>query len=370
MYKQIKKDKLSKARIGKVTTAHGEIDTPCFMPVGTHATVKGLSPKQLKECGAQVMLSNAYHVFLRPGLEVIQRSGGLHKFMSWEKPILTDSGGYQVFSLARLRRVSDNGVEFQSHLDGKKHLFTPENVIETQKVLGSDIIMPLDECSHYPCPRDHAEIAMKRTVDWAARSKGCVKNTNQALFGIVQGATYEDLRKICVNELIGMDFDGYAIGGVSVGEPSSLLYDTLEAVADILPEEKARYAMGVGYPEDLVEGVDRGIDMFDCVAPTRLGRNGTAFTSGGKIIIRNSPYIEDFGPLDQKCSCYTCKTFSRAYLRHLFNASEMLGLILLSFHNVHFFLELMREVREAIAKDRFLEFKKEFYADYTRIKRI
>lgn len=369
MYTQIKKDKLSKARLGKVTTAHGEIDTPCFMPVGTHATVKGLSPRQLKECGAQIMLSNAYHVFLRPGLKVIESSGGLHKFMSWEKPILTDSGGYQVFSLARLRKVSDKGVEFQSHLDGKKHLFTPENVIETQNVLGSDIIMPLDECSHYPCPRDYAEIAMKRTVDWAARSKRAVKNTNQALFGIVQGATYEDLRKICVKELTGMDFDGYAIGGVSVGEPSNLLYNTLEVVADMLPEEKARYAMGVGYPDDLVEGVDRGIDMFDCVAPTRLGRNGTAFTSEGIIIIRNSPYTEDFRPLDQKCPCYTCKTFSRAYLRHLFNASEMLGLILLSFHNLHFFLELMRKIREAIVEDRFLEFKKEFYANYTGIKK-
>lgn len=364
MYTQIKKDKNSKARLGKVKTAHGEIDTPAFMPVGTHATVKGLSPRQIKECGAQIMLSNAYHVFLRPGLEIIEKAGGLHKFMSWEKPILTDSGGYQVFSLARLRKVSDEGVEFQSHIDGKKHLFTPENVIETQKILGSDIIMPLDECAHYPCPRDHAEVAMKRTLDWAARSKKTMQHTNQALFGIVQGATYDDLRKACVKELVAMDFDGYSIGGASVGEPSNLLYNTLETVADILPQDKPRYAMGVGYPDDLLEGVDRGIDMFDCVAPTRLGRNGTAFTSEGKIIIKNSPYAKDFGPLDPECSCYTCKTFSRAYLRHLFNAEEMLGLILLSFHNVHFFLNLMQKIRDAIAGDRFVEFKKVFFKKY------
>lgn len=369
MYTLIKKDRNSKARLGRVTTAHGDIDTPCFMPVGTHATVKGLSAREIHECGAQIMLSNAYHVFLRPGLKVIERAGGLHKFMSWEKPILTDSGGYQVFSLARLRKVSDAGVEFQSHIDGKKHQFSPENVIETQKILGSDIIMPLDECAHYPCPRDHAEIAMKRTIEWAYRSKKCAKNAEQKLFAIVQGATYDDLRKACTKELVEMDFDGYAVGGASVGEPSNLLYNTLQVVADELPQNKPRYAMGVGYPDDLVEGVDRGIDMFDCVAPTRLGRNGTAFTSEGKIIIRNSPYTEDFSPLDPKCSCYTCKTFSKAYLRHLFNAQEMLGLILLSFHNVYFFLELMRKIREAILQDRFPEFKKEFYSCYSAKKK-
>lgn len=368
MYKLIKKDKNSRARLGEVTTAHGVIDTPCFMPVGTHATVKGLSVRQIKECGAQIMLSNAYHVFLRPGLEVIEKAGGLHKFMSWDRPILTDSGGYQVFSLARLRKVSDAGVEFQSHVDGKKHLFSPERVIEIQRILGSDIIMPMDECAHYPCPRDYAEIAVRRTIDWAYRSKKCEKAVNQSLFAIVQGATYDDLRKSCAKELVDMDFEGYAVGGASVGEPSNLLYNTLRVTAEELPQAKPRYAMGVGYPDDLVEGVDCGIDMFDCVAPTRLGRNGTAFTSRGKIIIRNSPFAKDFTALDPECGCYTCGNFSRAYLRHLFNAEEMLGLVLLSFHNVYFFLELMRKVREAISQDSFAEFKNEFLSKYSAIK--
>jgi len=370
MFKIIHQDKNIKARLGKITTLHGEIDTPCFMPVGTQGTVKAISPQELKESRAEVILSNTYHLFLRPGTEVIKKAGGLHNFMSWQKPILTDSGGYQVFSLALLRKVIDNGVEFQSHIDGQKHLFTPENVIETQQIFGSDIMMPLDECVHYPCAKDQAEVAMKRTIDWAKRSKEFMVHSSkfiekkQLLFGIVQGATYEDLRKECAERLIEMDFQGYAIGGVSVGEPRNLIYNIVNLVADLLPENKPRYLMGVGLPQDILEAVGQGVDMFDCVVPTRYGRNGTAFTSAGKLTIRNSPYTEDFRPLDQGCACYACKNFSRAYLRHLFNTGEILGLRLVSLHNVHFFLKLMQRAREAIAQDKFCEFKKEFLGKY------
>jgi len=376
MFTLIHQDKKSKARIGKLVTAHGEIQTPCFIPVGTQGTVKTISPQELKDCGAEIILSNAYHLFLRPGKEVIKKAGGLHNFMSWEMPILTDSGGYQIFSLALLRKISDKGVEFQSHIDGLKHFLTPEDVIRIQNDLGSDIMMPLDECVHYPCAKDHAEVAMKRTLDWAKRSKSVARcpcltgrqalpvARGQLLFGIVQGATYEDLRKECANRLIDMDFDGYAIGGVSVGEPKNLRYNMVNLVADLLLKDKPRYLMGVGLPEDIIEAVESGIDMFDCVVPTRYGRNGTAFTSAGKITIRNSPYIEDFAPLDPACSCYTCKNFIRAYLRHLFNVEEILGLRLVSLHNIYFYLELMRKIREAISQDRFLEFKKEFLSKY------
>jgi len=381
MFKLIHRDKNTKARLGKIITLHGEIDTPCFMPVGTQGTVKAISPKELEDSGAQIILSNTYHLFLRPGTEVIKKAGGLHKFMSWRKPILTDSGGYQIFSLALLRKIKDEGVEFQSHIDGFKHLFTPENVIETQQILGSDIMMPLDECVHYPCAKDQAEVAMKRTLAWARRSKlvhsqqSIVNSQNTKnrglssldcglLFGIVQGATYEDLRKECAQRLIEMDFQGYAIGGVSVGEPRNLIYNIVNLVSDLLPQDKPRYLMGVGLPQDILEAVGQGVDMFDCVVPTRYGRNGTAFTSVGKLTIRNSPYIADFSPLDPECTCYACKNFSRAYLRHLFNTEEILGLRLVSLHNVHFFLELMRRTREAIAQNRFSEFKKEFLSSY------
>ncbi|MGD0336962.1 MAG: tRNA guanosine(34) transglycosylase Tgt [Candidatus Omnitrophota bacterium] len=370
MFKLIHKDKHTKARLGKVSTAHGEIDTPCFMPVGTQGTVKTLSPKELNEGGAQIMLCNTYHLFLRPGPKVITGAGGLHKFISWDKPILTDSGGYQIFSLALLRKVNDNGVEFQSHIDGLKHFFTPENVIDIQAGFGSDIVMPLDECVQYPCIKDHAEIAMKRTLNWARRSKEFIANSpgsrdkKQLLFGIVQGATYEELRKECAGELVEIGFDGYAIGGVSVGEPKNLRYNIVQFSADLLPQGSPRYLMGVGLPEDIIEGVESGVDMFDCVVPTRYGRNGSAFTSIGKMTIRNAPYIEDFSGLDPDCSCYTCTHFSRAYLRHLFNTDEILGLRLVSLHNIHFYLELMRKAREAINQDRFREFKKEFLSKY------
>lgn len=364
MFKLIHQDKNSKARSGKLITAHGGIDTPCFMPVGTQGTVKTLSPRELEEAGAQIMLSNAYHLFLRPGREVMKKAGGLHKFMSWEKPILTDSGGYQIFSLALLRKVNDRGVEFQSHIDGLKHFLTPEDVVDIQDDFGSDILMPLDECVHYPCARDHAEIAMKRTVDWARRSQTAVSENRRLLFGIVQGATYEDLRKECVHQLTDMNFDGFAIGGVSVGEPRNLRYNIVNFVADLLPHDYPRYLMGVGLPEDIIEAVGSGVDMFDCVVPTRYGRNGSAFTSEGKLTIRNAPYIEDFRPLDKRCSCYACKNFSRAYLRHLFNTQELLGLRLVSLHNIYFYLGLMRKAQEAILQDRFPEFKKDFLHKY------
>jgi len=369
-FRLIVKDKKTKARLGKLTTAHGLIDTPCFMPVGTQGTVKGISPAQLEEAGAQIVLSNAYHLFLRPGIEIIKKAGGLHKFMNWQQPILTDSGGYQVFSLALLRKLSDEGVEFQSHIDGFRHFITPEEVIRIQADLGSDIIMPLDECVHYPCSRDQAEVAMERTVEWAKRSRAVVScqlsvvREKQMLFGIIQGATYDDLRKECAARITEIGFDGYAVGGVSVGEPKNLMYNTLEFIADFLPQERARYCMGVGLPEDIIEAVAEGIDMFDCVVPTRYGRNGTAFTSAGKFIIRNAAFAQDLSALDDKCGCYTCKNFSRAYLRHLFNTEEMLGPQLVSLHNIHFYLGLMRDIREAISKDRFTEFKKGFLAGY------
>lgn len=369
MFKINHQDKNSKARLGKLTTTHGIVDTPCFLPVGTQGTVKTLSPQELADCGAQIVLSNAYHLFLRPGIEVIRKAGGLHKFMSWARSILTDSGGYQIFSLALLRKVSDSGVEFQSHIDGLKHFLTPEEIIRIQKDLGSDIIMPLDECVHYPCGKDYAEIAMKRTVDWVMRSKKHMRyadSNKQLLFAIVQGATYEDFRRECAQRLVEIGFDGYAIGGISVGEPKNLRYNITNFTLDYLPKESPRYLMGLGMPQDILEAVGEGIDLFDCVIPTRYGRNGTAFTSEGKLTIRNAPYISDYKVLDKDCSCYTCKTFGRAYLRHLFNCDEILGLRLVSLHNVHFFLELMRGIREAIRQDRFLEFKKEFLYNYNQ----
>ncbi|MFA4888296.1 MAG: tRNA guanosine(34) transglycosylase Tgt [Candidatus Omnitrophota bacterium] len=371
MFRKIHQDKFSKARLGKLVTAHGEINTPAFMPVGTQGTVKALSPAELETSKAEIILSNTYHLFLRPGMEVIKKANGLHNFMSWPGPILTDSGGYQIFSLALLRKINDTGVEFQSHIDGCKHFFTPEDVVAIQGELGSDIIMPLDECVHYPCAKGHAEVAMHRTLDWARRSKKHAANSmpiadsdKQLLFGIVQGSTYEDLRKECIQQIIEMDFDGIAIGGVSVGEPKILQYNIVNWLAPLLPADKPHYLMGVGLPEDILEAVGQGLDMFDCVIPTRYGRNGTAFTSEGKLTIRNAPYIEDFRPLDSRCGCYACKSFSRAYLRHLFNTDEILGLRLVSLHNVHFFLQLMRDIRQAISRDKFGEFKKEFLVKY------
>ncbi len=365
VFELLHREKKTQARSGKLHTAHGTILTPCFMPVGTQGTVKAVLPSMLKESGAQIILSNAYHLFLRPGIEVIKKCGGLHKFISWDRPILTDSGGYQIFSLALLRKITDEGVEFQSHIDGFRHFLTPEDVIGIQRGLGSDIMMQLDECVHYPCTRDQARVAMERTIDWAVRSRKVISE-RELLFAIVQGATYDDLRLECAKRLVEMDFPGYAIGGVSVGEPSELIYNIVGLTAPKLPEDKPRYLMGVGMPDDIIEAVERGVDMFDCVIPTRYGRNGTAFTSEGKLVVRNAPYIEDCRPLDPECDCYTCKNFSRAYLRHLFNTEEILGPELVSLHNVHFYLSISRKMREAIEKDQFPEFKKEFLGKYRR----
>ena len=362
-------DTSTKARLGRLETAHGVIETPTFMPVGTQGTVKAILPRELKEADSQIILGNAYHLYLRPGLEIIRNAGGLHKFISWDKPILTDSGGYQIFSLAGFRKVKDEGVEFQSHLDGSKHFLTPEKVIEIENVLGSDIMMPLDECVHYPCDKKYAKVAMDRTTYWARRSKTVYgsrltvsanrapKTENrQLLFGIVQGATYEDLRRQSGQEIVGVGFDGYALGGLSVGEPKDLRYNIISSTVDYLPKDSARYLMGVGTPEDILEAVKLGMDMFDCVIPTRYGRNGTAFTSEGKVVIRNAVYSRDLKPLDEACGCYTCRNFSRSYLRHLFNVEEILGLHLVSFHNIYFYNNLLKNIRQAIKENRLKDF--------------
>lgn len=366
--KIIARDKNTSARAGEIETAHGVFETPAFMPVGTQATVKTLSNQELTDCGVQILLSNAYHLYLRPGEEVIEEAGGLHKFMGWSRPILTDSGGFQVFSLAVLRKINDEGVEFQSHIDGSKHFLTPEKMVGFQKVLGSDIMMVLDECVHYPCEYDFAKGATKRTLDWARRSKKVHSPQSivhsQMLFGIAQGASYKDLREECAKELVKMDFDGYAIGGLAVGEPREITKEITEFTAELLPEDKPRYLMGVGEPPDLFDAVIAGIDMFDCVVPTRNGRNGTAFTKGGRLLLRNSDYVKDFKPIDENCSCYTCKTYTRGYIRHLFNADEILGLRLVSLHNIYFYQYLMNQIRDSIRKGAFLKFKMDFFETY------
>ncbi|AEM78583.1 tRNA guanosine(34) transglycosylase Tgt [Thermoanaerobacter wiegelii] len=364
-YHLIKKDSKNKARLGILETPHGIIETPVFMPVGTQATVKSMTPEELKEIGATIILSNTYHLYLRPGHKIIEKAGGLHKFMNWDRAILTDSGGFQVFSLNSLRRITEDGVEFRSHIDGSRHFFTPEKVIEIQNALGSDIMMSFDECAPYPADYDYVKKSMELTIKWAERGKRAHKNTEkQALFGIVQGGTYEDLRKECAQRLVDMDFPGYSIGGLSVGEPKNVMYDIVDLTTEYLPEDKPRYLMGVGSPDDLIEGVIRGVDMFDCVLPTRIARNGTVFTSKGKLIVRDAPYAEDFSPLDEECDCYTCRNYSRAYIRHLFKANEILAARLATLHNLYFLIKLMKKIREAIRQDQLLEFKKEFFKKY------
>lgn len=374
-FKLIHKDTGTFARTGELRTQRGIIETPCFMPVGTQGTVKSILPSQLSEAGARMILANAYHLFLRPGLDVIRKAGGLHDFMSWPGPVLTDSGGYQFFSLALLRKITDEGVRFQSHVDGKKHFLRPEDVVDIQTALGSDIMMPLDECVPYPASHRQAMNAVKRTVQWARRSKerfmycsGAGDNGLPAcqLFAIVQGSGYEDLRGECSAALTDIGFDGYAMGGVSVGEPREVMYGVMGLTSSLLPEDKPRYLMGVGLPCDILEGIACGVDMFDCVIPTRYGRNGSAFTSLGKIVIRNAAYTSDFRPLDPACGCYTCRHFSRAYLRHLFNTREMLGMHLLSLHNINFYLNMMHSARRAISLGRFSAFRAEFTEKYKR----
>ncbi|WP_276905727.1 tRNA guanosine(34) transglycosylase Tgt [Peptoniphilus duerdenii] len=364
-YKLIKKSKDTKARVGEIKTNHGIIKTPVFMPVGTRATVKTMTPEEVKDLGAQIILSNTYHLFLRPGPEIIEKAGGLHKFMNWHGPILTDSGGFQVFSLSANRKITEEGVTFRSHIDGSKQFLSPEVSIDVQNSLGSDIIMAFDECAPYPATYEYIEHSMNRTTRWAKRCKDHHKNTdNQALFGIVQGGMYKDLRKKSAEDLVTMDFPGYAVGGLSVGEPKDIMVDILDYTTDFLPEDKPRYLMGVGTPDYLFEAVEHGIDMADCVLPTRIARNGTAMTSVGKVIAKNGKYKEDFTSLDENCDCYTCKNYTKAYIRHLFNVNEILAYRLLSIHNIYFLTKLMENIRNAILEDRFLEYKKEFYESY------
>jgi len=357
----IKKDPGSSARLGRFTTPHGEVRTPVFMPVGTQAAVKTLSPEDLVALGAEIILSNTYHLFLRPGHELIREFGGIQKFMAWNRPVLTDSGGFQVFSLADLRKITEDGVTFQSHIDGgARHIITPEYAVEIQESLGADIIMAFDECTPYPATKDYALESLERTLRWAKRCQTAKTNKDQALFGIVQGSMFPDLRKRCAEALVDMDFDGYALGGLSVGETKLMMYEMIEASVPALPEERPRYLMGVGTPEDIVEGVDRGIDMFDCVMPTRNARNGTFFTSFGKVVIKNAQYEHDKQPIDPQCGCYTCANFSRAYLRHLFHANEVLALRLGTIHNLFYYINLIRTIRMNIDKGTFTEFKKDF----------
>ena len=358
---EVKQKSSGFARIGELVTPHGKIETPVFMPVGTQATVKGLEPEEIKSLGAQIILSNTYHLYMRPGTEIIGHAGGLHKFMNWDKPILTDSGGFQVFSLADLRKISDKGVEFQSHLDGSKHFFTPSKAIEIQNVLGSDIVMAFDVCSDPKTDYKNAKVAMQRTLAWLDECDKAQKNENQMLFPIVQGNMYKDLRLESLEKTLPYAKVGLAIGGLSVGEPKPVMYEILDTLAPNYPEDKARYLMGVGSPDCLVEGVRRGIDMFDCVLPTRIARNGTAFTSKGKIVVKNGKYKDDHSPLDPNCDCYVCKNYTKAYLRHLFNAGEMLGGKLVSYHNLYYLTHLMEDIKKAIKEDRYDEFAKEFY---------
>lgn len=366
-YDLIKKDSKTKARRGVVHTPHGDIQTPVFMPVGTQATVKAMRPEQVKEMGANIILSNTYHLYLRPGHEIVKEAGGLHKFMNWDKAILTDSGGFQVFSLGKLRKITEEGVKFQSHIDGSRHMLTPEKAIEIQNALGSDIMMAFDECTPYPADRKYVKDSLERTTRWLKRCKDAHKDTErQSLFGIMQGGMYKDLRKQSAEEIVELDLPGYAIGGLSVGEPKDIMLEVLDDCVDYLPEDKARYLMGVGTPDYLFEGVERGIDMFDCVLPTRIARHGLCMTSHGRVNIKNKKYERDFTALDEECDCYTCRNYSKAYLRHLFKADEMLSAMLLSNHNIHFLLKMMENIRTAIEEDRFLEYKKEFYDKYGR----
>ncbi len=365
-FKVVAKDSNSKARAGFLSTAHGEIQTPVFMPVGTQGTVKAVNHDFLKNhIQAQIVLSNTYHLYLRPGTEILEKAGGLHKFMNWERPILTDSGGFQIFSLADLRRLKKNGVEFKSHLDGSKHFFTPQNVIEIQRSIGSDIMMVLDECTPYPCEYEYAQKSVYLTTEWAELAKKAFESSSskygfeQNLFGIIQGSTYKDLRETSAAAIVKLDFDGYAIGGLAVGEPTDTMYEIVNFTTDFMPADKPRYLMGVGRPENLLEAIDRGIDMFDCVMPTRNARNAYLFTWNGVISMRNNRYKDDFSPIDENCECYTCRNFTRAYLRHLFIAKEILVLELASIHNLFFYLSLMRTAREKIIEGNFSVWKNE-----------
>ncbi len=359
-FELIKKDPDTGARLGKMLTPHGPIDTPAFMPVGTQGTVKSLRPDDLQTCGAQIILGNTYHLYLRPGHETIRKLGGLHTFMNWTGPILTDSGGFQVYSLGALRKILPDGVMFQSHIDGSRHFLTPEKAIEIQEALGSDIMMCLDECTPYPATLQQTRDSLDLTMKWAKQCAGAKTNPEQALFGIVQGGTYLDLRRQAVEQIVPVGFDGYALGGVSVGEPKEIMYAITDEIAPLLPSDRPRYLMGVGMPADIVYAVSCGIDLFDCVIPTRSARHGLLFTNSEKIVIKNARWREDDHPLDETCDCYTCKNYSRGYLRHLYVAGEILAMILNTIHNIRHYIHLMEKIRTAISENRFSEFKKDF----------
>ena len=358
-------DPNSNARTGLIKTDHGDIKTPIFMPVGTVGSVKGVHFSELKEeINAQIILGNTYHLYLRPGIDILEQAGGLHKFNSWDNPILTDSGGFQVFSLGDRRTITEEGVEFRSHLDGSKKFISPEKSIEIQNKLGSDIIMAFDECVEYPTTYEYAKNSMERTTRWAKRCKDAHNNPKQSLFGIVQGGMYEDLRKQSAKDIVDLDFPGYAIGGLSVGEPIEKMCEVLEYTTPLLPKDKPRYLMGVGTPDFLFEAVIRGVDMADCVYPTRIARNGAAFTTKGRINMRNARFKSDFTQLDENCDCYTCRNYTKAYIRHLFNTNEILGYRLLTIHNLKFLIELMKNIRQAILEDNLLEYKENFYNSF------
>ena len=352
------------ARAGELVTPHGVIETPVFMPVGTQATVKAMTPPELEEIGAQIVLGNTYHLYMRPGADIVEEAGGLHKFMQWHHPILTDSGGFQVFSLSELRRITDEGVEFRSHLDGSKHFMRPEDSMDIQQKLGSDIAMAFDECVVWPTTEEYSRAAMERTISWARRCKDHHSREDQALFGIVQGSMFEDQRIECIRRLEDISFPGYGIGGLSVGESHEDMYRILEALCPEMPVNKPRYLMGVGHPANLVEGVARGIDMFDCVLPTRNGRNGGVLTSYGKMNLKNSGFARDFTPVDPSCGCYTCRNFTRAYIRHLYTAGEILASRLCSWHNLYFLVNLMKDARQAIIEGRYPRFRLDFFSKY------
>lgn len=364
-YQLIKKDPRSMARLGTITTLHSTFETPCFMPVGTQATVKALSKEELEAMEVGIILSNTYHLWCQPGHKLIEAAGGLHKFMNWDRSILTDSGGFQVFSLAKIRDIKEEGVYFKHHKSGKQMFLSPELAIEIQNSLGSDIMMSFDECPPYPSTYDYMIKSVERTIRWAKRGLEAHKNPDtQGLFGIVQGGEYEDIRKYCARELTSLPFDGFSIGGLSVGEPKSTQNTVLSYTTPLLPENKPRYLMGVGSPGAILDGVERGVDMFDCVLPTRIARHSCAMTSHGRLILKNKEFEADFNPIDSECDCYTCKNYTRAYIRHLVKAEEILAARLISIHNIHFLENLMKNIREAIKKDRFLEFKEEFYEKY------
>jgi queuine tRNA-ribosyltransferase len=360
-FKILHKCESIRARVCELKTTHGMFETPVFMPVGTQGSVKALSPEEIEEAGAKIVLANTYHLYLRPGHEIVERLGGLHSFMNWKGPVLTDSGGYQVYSLAKLRKISEKGVVFQSHIDGSRHFIGPEEAIDIQRALGGDIIMAFDECAPYPAEYDYVLNSVRLTTKWAERCLEQKRGENQALFGIVQGGMYSDLREMSAKELVNMDFDGYALGGLSVGEESTTRKRVIDETIDHLPPEKPVYLMGVGKPEDILEAVILGVDMFDCVMPTRNARNGTLFTNRGSLVIKNACYNDDERPIEEECQCYTCRNFSRAYLRHLYMARELLAYRLNSIHNIYYYTRLMKDIREATRNDKLLEYRDKFY---------